>query len=82
MYVMHLSLAESKLYFCDWEGRRKGQEWGKCCKGTLSGTLSDGLGEAKVKLGLSKIKLQLPSLKCIVIIIITTDKPKIMWNNS
>lgn len=27
------TFARTKLYFCDWGGRTKGQEWGKCCKG-------------------------------------------------
>lgn len=48
------TLAGSKFYFCVWEERRKGQEWGKCCKVTLYG---GWVREAKVKLGLSKIKL-------------------------
>lgn len=31
------TLADSKFYFCFWERKRKGQESGICCKGTLYG---------------------------------------------
>lgn len=48
------TLADRKFYFCFWERKRKGQESGICCKGTLYG---GWVREAKVKLDLSKIKL-------------------------
>lgn len=57
----------NKLYFCEREGRRKSQEWGKSCKGRLYGIQNGWDGETKGKLGLNKIKLLLPSLKCVLI---------------
>ena len=61
------TVAGSKLYFCDWEGGRKGQEWGKNCNRRLHGFQSGLARETKVKFGLSNIKLLLSPSKCVLV---------------